>query len=220
MLNSFTANVVLRRTLIVKNYWGELPSHLMERRSETKISQTLSPHDIPVSLVTAWESTRIAGLFDRLRVLEATDKVEGPATCNTFLGTVLDSEQMILWLPEDKLQSPNLMEAEWLGKKLSTVWDLQSLVGKLQHASKVVRPGRTVIEKAWAFERLWEEEAVCKAEHIFLFRSHVVAQVLRRMEWYKLLGYESCLSMIHNPAGGTLDVHLYSNASNFFGCEA
>lgn len=60
-------------------------------------------------------------------------------------------------------------------------------------------------------KRLWEETAVCKVEHIILFRSHMVAHVLEA--W-------NGVSMIQNPADGRLDIHLYSDVSGFFGCGA
>ena len=87
----------------------------------------------------------LLALFDRLGVPVAIDKVEGPVTCITFLGIELDSEQMVLRLPEYKLQALRVMAAEWLRKKSCTIQDLQSLIGKLQHASKVIRPGRTFL---------------------------------------------------------------------------
>ena len=80
----------------------------------------------------------LLALLDRLGVPVATDKIEGSVIRITFLGIELDSEQMVLRLPEDKLQALRVMVAEWLGKMSSTIRDLQSLIGKLQHASKVV----------------------------------------------------------------------------------
>ena len=83
----------------------------------------------------------ILTLFDRLHVPVAPEKVEGPTTQLTFLGIEMDTENMILRLPENKLSTLKEMIVEWLTRKSCTVRDLQSLAGKLQHACKVVCPG-------------------------------------------------------------------------------
>ena len=51
---------------------------------------------------------------------------------------------MVRRLPSDKLKG---VVTEWLGKKTCRRQELQSLIGKLQHACKVVRPGRTFLSR-------------------------------------------------------------------------
>ena len=58
----------------------------------------------------------LLALFERLRVPVAPEKVEGPATCITFLGIEINTNQMILRLPHQKLQSLKSVVAEWLEK--------------------------------------------------------------------------------------------------------
>ena len=41
--------------------------------------------------------------FQRLRVSREPSKLEGPTTCLTFLGIQIDTEALILHLPEEKL---------------------------------------------------------------------------------------------------------------------
>lgn len=154
----------------------------------------------------------LLALFDRLRVPVATDKVEGPAMCITFLGIELDSEQMIMRLPEDKLQALKVMIAEWLGKKSSTVRDLQSLVGKLQHASKVIRPGRTFLR------RMFELLKGCGKKQQFVRLNASFCSDF--MWWHMFLEAWNGIGMLHNPAESTPDVHLYSDVSGSFGCGA
>jgi len=50
----------------------------------------------------------------------ATEKVEGPSTCLTFLGVVLDTAKSEIRLPEEKLLSIHLELSIWLGKKRAT----------------------------------------------------------------------------------------------------
>ena len=75
----------------------------------------------------------------------ASDKVEGPSTCLKFLGIEIDTQRRCLWLPQDKLADLKQLVANWIEKKSCSLGDLQSLVGKLQHACKVVQPGRTFL---------------------------------------------------------------------------
>ena len=89
----------------------------------------------------------ILTLFDSLHVPVAPEKVEGPTTQLTFLGIEMDTENMILRLPENKLSALKEMIGEWLTRKFCTVRDSQSLAGKLQHACKVVHPGRTFVRR-------------------------------------------------------------------------
>ena len=89
----------------------------------------------------------LLALFGRLQVPVAAEKVEGPSTRLVFLGIVIDTSRMCLRLPSEKLDNLRTMVADWLPKKSCLIRDLQSLVGKLQHASKVVRPGRTFLRR-------------------------------------------------------------------------
>ena len=75
----------------------------------------------------------------------AGQKLEGSTDCLTFLGIELDTTHMIRHLPLHKLRELKELVEEWLPKRSCRVKDLQSLVGKLQHACKVVRPGRTFL---------------------------------------------------------------------------
>ena len=59
-----------------------------------------------------------------------------------FLGIVLDSEELTMSLPSRKLRALKSELQGWLGQKGATKHGLQSLAGSLQHAAKVVRPGR------------------------------------------------------------------------------
>ena len=71
----------------------------------------------------------------------AIEKVMGPAMVLDFLGIVLDTERMEARLPKDKLERIQTTLQEWLHKKSATKREILSLVGILQHAAKIVRPG-------------------------------------------------------------------------------
>ena len=59
----------------------------------------------------------------------ATEKCEGPATCITFLGIVLDSSPQQLRLPPDKLQEIASLTRSWLDKHKATKRELLSEPG-------------------------------------------------------------------------------------------
>lgn len=81
----------------------------------------------------------------RLGVPLAADKIEGPATVLTFLGIELDTQNMIVQLPRDKLEHLQSLVAQWLDKKAATKREMLSLIGELAHACEVVQAGRTFL---------------------------------------------------------------------------
>ena len=80
----------------------------------------------------------------------AADKVAGPSPALEFLGIVLDTHSMEARLPMEKLRRTQQMVSDWLEKRSAKKRDILSLVGTLQHASKVVKPGRTFVARLYA----------------------------------------------------------------------
>ena len=75
----------------------------------------------------------------------ALEKVEGHSTTLEFLGILLDTERMEARLPAEKLTRIQATIHKWLSRKSATKLEILSLVGLLQHAAKVVRPGCTFV---------------------------------------------------------------------------
>ena len=75
----------------------------------------------------------------------APEKVEGPTSKLTFLGIEIDTGALILRLPAQKLAALKMLIASWHTRRWCLKSELQSLAGKLQHACKVVRPGRSFL---------------------------------------------------------------------------
>ena len=93
--------------------------------------------------------SEIKDICSTLGIPLALEKVEGPSDCLTFLGITLDSQSMQACLPDDKLQRIRLQVASWLTRKKATKREILSLVGLLQHATKVVSPGRTFLSRMY-----------------------------------------------------------------------
>ena len=153
---------------------------------------------------------RLLSVFKRLRVPIASKKLEGPTDRLTFLGIEIDSQEMTLRLPVRKLLELKSLIAEWASRKSCIKRDLQSLVGKLQHACKVVHPGRTFLRRM--FELL---KGVKKKDH-FIRLNAAFRSDLRW--WQRFLEEWNGVSMIA-MSGGT-ELHLYSDASGSFDCWA
>ena len=98
------------------------------------------PSDSPVCHLKAFTQ-----LCDELGIPLATEKLEGPSTSLTFLGIILYTHCMEICLSKDKLQCILLELSSWLHRKTATKRDILSLVGLLQHATKVVSSGRTFV---------------------------------------------------------------------------
>ena len=86
------------------------------------------------------------------------EKVEGPATSMVFLGIEMDSVKGTLAVPQDKLARYKGELQAWRVKKAARKRELLSLIGKLSHTCKVIRPGRIflrrMIDLACSVERM------------------------------------------------------------------
>ena len=86
-------------------------------------------------------------LCQSLGASEGSHKTEGPSTTITFLGILIDTENMVLSLPPEKLTRLRALISEWKGRKSCHKQQLLSLIGQLQHVCRVVRAGRTFLRR-------------------------------------------------------------------------
>lgn len=75
---------------------------------------------------------RINVYYTNLGVLIADEKTEGPSTCLTVLGIEIDTKEMTLRLPMEKLDRLQALLKFWQGRCSGTRRDLESLAGLLQ----------------------------------------------------------------------------------------
>ena len=71
----------------------------------------------------------------------------GPTPLLTMLGIELDSLAQVAHLPADKLQVLQDLIRSWLPCKWCFRQELESLIGHLHHAAKIVWPGRTFLRR-------------------------------------------------------------------------
>ena len=89
----------------------------------------------------------ILGSCERLGVPIVPEKCTDPSPTLVFLGFELDTIQMVVRLSEEKLQRIRSAVREWAGKKACKKKELESLLGHLQHAATVVRPGHAFVRR-------------------------------------------------------------------------
>ena len=142
----------------------------------------------------------------------ATEKVAGPATTLEFLGILLDTARMEARLPNEKLARVRQTVTVWLDKKSATKREILSLVGLLQHAAKVVRPGRTFVRRMCSVAlRVRELDYFTRLNQGFrsdLYWWHIFLQ-----DW-------NSVSLLQQA--GTVRPHmtLHTDASGTWGCGA
>ena len=77
----------------------------------------------------------------------AEQKTEGPSTNITYLAIEIDTIRGELRLPITKLQRLRALLLEWGDHKTCAHKELESLIGQLNHACKVIRPGRSFLRR-------------------------------------------------------------------------
>ena len=160
----------------------------------------------------AAQLTILLALFDHLNIPVAPEKLEGPATSIVFLGIELDTIQLRLRLPVGKLQELQKLIQSWIGRRSCYKQELQSLAGKLQHACKVVSPGRTFLRRVFEMLRIG-----CKKHHHIrlsaAFRSDL-------MWWHIFLARWNGISIIPGVNDTRPPIEIFTDASGGVGCGA
>ena len=95
----------------------------------------------------------ILDMLKYLHVPVAPEKIEGPATCLTFLGIELDTVALEMRLPLEKKVDFLGTVARILETNHVTSHELASVVGKLSFASRAIPAGRTFLRRLYDFMR-------------------------------------------------------------------
>lgn len=142
----------------------------------------------------------------------AIEKVSGPATILDFLGILLDTVKLEARLPEGKLARVRDTITEWLNKKKATKREILSLVGLLQHAAKVVRPGRSFVSRMYSTAaRVPELDYYTRLNREF--RSDLYW-------WHTFLQKWNGVSLLRSTGSQLPDIVIQTDASGSWGCGA
>ena len=141
------------------------------------------------------------------------NKEEGPSEVLTFLGMEIDSINMEVTLPQNKLGELRSTLKRWRGMKSCRRRDLESIVGSLNHACKAVRPGQ-------AFKRRLQDLLVTVNRDGRRVRLNQEARA--DIEWWYQFGLEwngtSFMRSVAVPADPQEE--MLSDASGGWGCGA
>lgn len=167
----------------------------------------------PGSLDCARALEMVRQVFRRLGIPIALNKLEGPVWCLTFLGIEIDTLAMELRLPAEKLRELKLLVGEWLESRRSRTRDeLESLIGKLNHACKVVRPGKTFMRRM--FELL---TGTRRAHHHIRLRPPLRSD----LQWWATFMEEwNGASVLQEFGRRPVSHEFWTDASGRFGCGA
>ena len=154
----------------------------------------------------------ISALCELLGIPLATEKTEGPCTCLTYLGFRLDTVEMSVALPKEKLEALSALIKSWLSKKSCTKHELDSLIGKLQHASAVIKAGRSFLRRMIILSKSRQSPSHPLRLNQS-FRSDLVW-------WHSFLKSWNGISMLAAIGQTELAFTLASDASGTWGCGA
>ena len=139
----------------------------------------------------------------------AAHKTEGPMQVITFL---VDTRVGEVRLPKEKLTRLQREIRVWDGRRSCTKRELLSLIGQLQHASSMVRPGRTFLR------RMITLSAVPKELH---HRVRLNAGFRSDLAWWNAsIGSWNGRSMMLGITRGHYKATITSDASGSWGCGA
>lgn len=186
----------------------------------------MAQRDIPHSLYYLDDfvlvSSEVEDAKRSRRVLESTfqelgiplepSKLEGPSTCLTFLGIEVDTIAQQLRLPAEKLARLQAELNRAMGRRSMTKRELQSLTGLLQHATKVVRPGRAFMRRLHVLQSVGSSPS-------HNVRLNVAARA-DIMWWHIFASHWNGVSMLWDLHGLPPNVKVLSDASGRWGCGA
>ena len=114
----------------------------------------------------------------------APDKTVGPSTTLSFAGIELDSQSMEARLPRDKIHKCTTLISQFLRRKKVTLQELQSLLGLLNFACAVVKPGRAFLKRLIDLT-------------LGIRSAHHLSRLAKRKQ-ISVFGYPFCLNLMGN----------------------
>lgn len=144
----------------------------------------------------------------------AAHKRDGPTTCLIFLGIQIDTVSGELRLPQEKLQRLRTLLLAWRSRKSCQRKQLESLIGLLNHACKVVRSGRSFLRRL--IDLLHSTSSRPEGSSIVRLSKGSQADIAWWMEFVAGWNGMSFLRPIHSLP----TVVITSDASESWGCGA
>ena len=151
-------------------------------------------------------------LCQELKVPLALNKTILPTTVITFLGLVLDSDEMVIRIPNSKIHDLKEKIQAMLSKEKTTLQRVQSLIGSLSFACKAIPVGRPFLRRLIDLT-----VGVVPEKHHHLRISKEVKEDLN--VWFSFLSDYNGISVLHEKIWKSNDeLQLFTDSStNGFG---
>ena len=120
---------------------------------------------------------------------------------------------MEIWLPADKLARIKQLLTTWLPRRKARKRQILSLVGTLDHATKVVRPGRAFVARIYS-----TAAKLCKMHFVTRLNNKSI-QIRFAMVVYVSAGWNG-FSILRHPTISHPDFCVQTDASGAWGCAA
>ena len=131
----------------------------------------------PDSMKAEQDYKRAKALLSELGLPEAKEKAQPPARLVTWLGIDINTKDMSIAVPPKKLRE-TLDQVGWVVKRRSiTKKTLQSMLGRLLHVAKCVRPARLFVSKLL--------EALRNMKHFYI---NVNSEMRSDLKWFLNFG--------------------------------
>ena len=165
--------------------------------------------DEPQKADKAFET--LGRLLENLKIDESNEKACKPNTSMVFLGTLFDTVDMTISVPEEKINEIMNLLPIWMHKQTISKKQLQSIIGKLQYIAHCVRPGRIFISRLLQLLREFKS-----SQKRIKFTSDYKKDL---KWWYTFLKEYNGISMIPHLQWSKPDVVLETDAC-LTGCGA
>lgn len=167
------------------------------------IDDTLLAH--PAGSVERARAVRdmVLRVFKLLGLPIAMSKLEGPVTSLVFLGIMLDTVAMTAKLDSARLAELRTLLASWTGRTTCSRKELQSLVGKLTFATRVVRPGRIFTTRMFALLAATHDRPRITLSADFALDLAWWREFMDRWNGVSLLPPAAASVIVHSDACGT-----------------
>ena len=206
----------LRSAPYIFNCLAEILEWIARQRGVTAILHYLDDFFIagpPTSTTCQHHLDILLALCEELQVPISPEKLEGPSTTITFLGILLDTNRQEARLPPTKLQELQVKLNEWSSRSYCTKQQLQSLIGSLSFAAKVVRPGHTFLRRMIVLSK-----TVRSLNH----HIHLTPEFRLDLDWWRRFAadWNGTTFFLHPHWTPAPDLELYTDSAGAIGFGA
>ena len=150
---------------------------------------------------------QIIKAFNDMKIPLADEKIEGPTTMLIYLGIMINSLNMTIEVPEEKVIEAIDNLQKWKNRRTCTKRQLKSLIGKLGSICKVVRPGR-----------MFSRRLIDLSTTVELMHHHITLNTEARADikwWLDFLPQWTSITMIPPTRKiRSTDIQLHTDASD------